>query len=283
MERSCDVDHRTTKTSAVIAVLATLMFISCHKPAPTIQKVSKNYTVVLKKVSHPKPLKKKTKKKVYITFDDGPNKGTANVLHIVQNENVPVSFFIVGEHAFASPAQAKLWDSLTIAEHIDICNHSYTHANNRYEKFYQRPDSVVKDFQRAHDSLNLTNKIVRTPGRNIWRIDSLNYTDIKSSADAADSLQKAGFIVMGWDLEWQYDHKSMSVTTTADKMIAQIDSAFAKKQTRYNDHLVLLAHDQVYNKPDDSIQLRRFLQALKLKEEYELVLVTAYPGAGSKQ
>ncbi|HYG49291.1 MAG TPA: polysaccharide deacetylase family protein, partial [Flavobacteriales bacterium] len=60
-----------------------------------------------------KPTRKK--KKLYITFDDGPNKGTRNVLDIVQDEGVPVSFFIVGEHVFASPTQARLWDSLKMA------------------------------------------------------------------------------------------------------------------------------------------------------------------------
>jgi peptidoglycan/xylan/chitin deacetylase (PgdA/CDA1 family) len=283
MERSCDVYHRTIKTSAGIAVLALLILFGCNKPSATINKVAKDTPVIITKTFSPKAKeKKKKKKKLYLTFDDGPNKGTRNVLDIVRDENVPVSFFIVGEHAFASHSQSASWDSLRIAEHIELCNHSYTHAHNRYDRFYQNPDSVVKDFQRAHDSLNLTNKIVRTPGRNIWRIDSLHYTDLKSSAVAADSLQQAGFIVMGWDLEWHYNHKSMSVTITADNMIKQIDSAFAKNKTKHHDHLVLLAHDQVYQKPDDSIQLRKFLQALKLKDEYELVLVTSYPGAGKK-
>jgi peptidoglycan-N-acetylglucosamine deacetylase len=137
----------------------------------------------------------------------------------------------------------------------------------------------VADFQRAHDSLQLSNAIVRTPGRNIWRLDSLQYTDLKRSAAAADSLQKAGFIVMGWDLEWHYDHRTMSVTTPAENLVAQIDSVFARGKTRQPDHLVLLAHDQVYHKSADSFQLRQFLQLLKKKEDYELVLATAYPGA----
>lgn len=44
------------------------------------------------------------------------------------------------------------------------------------------------------------------------------------------------------------------------------------------DHLVLLAHDQVYQNADDSIQLRQFVQKLKLKDDYELSLVSSYPG-----
>ena len=148
-----------------------------------------------------KPEKKgNKKKKLYITFDDGPNKGTRNVLYIVQDEGVPVSFFIVGEHVFASPTQAKLWDSLQIASQIELCNHSYSHAHSRYESYYAQPDSVVADFKRTHDSLDLNNTIARTPGHNIWRIDTLQFTDLKRSAVAADSLQKAGFKLMGWTL-----------------------------------------------------------------------------------
>ena len=143
----------------------------------------------------PKPQKKK--KKLYITFDDGPNRGTKNVLTIVKDEQVPVSFFIVGEHVFASPAQSAMWDSLKMAKQIELCNHSFSHADGRYEKFYTDPANVVDDFKMTEDSLELENSIARTPGRNIWRVDTLRFTDLKKSAMAADSLQKAGFVLMG--------------------------------------------------------------------------------------
>jgi peptidoglycan-N-acetylglucosamine deacetylase len=147
------------------------------------------------------------------------------------------------------------------------------------KKYYRDADSVVRDFELTQDTLKLTNSIGRTPGRNIWRIDTLQFTDLKKSAAAADSLQKAGFVVMGWDLEWHFDAKTMSVVTSPDDLLSQIDSAFAHSKTRQKDHLVLLAHDQVYQKPDDSIKLRQFLQKLKQKDEYELSLVSTYPGA----
>jgi len=221
---------------------------------------------------------KKQKKKLYLTFDDGPNRGTRNVLHIVQDEQVPVTFFLVGEHVFASAVQAQLWDSLQTAHQVELCNHSYCHANNRYERYYQEPDSVVSDFTRTRDSLHLNNPVSRTPGRNIWRIDSLHFTDLKKSAAAADSLQRAGFVLMGWDLEWHFDPKTMDVTTTAADLMKQIDSVFHHNRTRNKDHLVLLAHDQVYQKSGDSLQLRELLQLLKQRDEYELSLVSDYPG-----
>ena len=267
-----------------IPVLIILYLVACSKPMHDgrlrVKPVAKPNNDKRETVQVPAPVKKK-KKKIYLTFDDGPNKGTRNVLDIVKDENIPVTFFIVGEHVFASLNQKTTWDSLQMATQIEICNHSYTHAHNQYEKFYGSPDSVVADFQRANDSLDLKNNIVRTPGRNMWRIDSLQFTDLKKSKAAVDSLQKAGFIVMGWDLEWHYDHKELTVRNSADELLKQIDSVFSHKRTRSPEHLVILAHDQVYSKTKDSAELRQFIQKLKLKEEYELSIASNYPGVSN--
>ena len=83
---------------------------------------------------------------------------------------------------------------------------------------------------------------------------------------------------MGWDLEWHYDHKTMEVKNTADELLKQIDSMFAKGKTKVKDNLVILAHDQVYQKSTDSMQLRDFIQKMKKKDEYEFLLVSNYPG-----
>ena len=75
-------------------------------------------------------------------------------LDIVQQEDVPVTFFIVGEHVFASVGQTQVWDSLKMAKNIELCNHSYTHAlHNQFEKFYEQPDTVVKDMQKTKEKL----------------------------------------------------------------------------------------------------------------------------------
>jgi peptidoglycan/xylan/chitin deacetylase (PgdA/CDA1 family) len=278
--------HRGNGTLVTVILTAATLFVmlllsACNKrSSKTFHSLLKDTLVVKQVVSLKQPEKKKKKKKLYITFDDGPNKGTKNVLDIVQDEQVPVSFFIVGEHVFASTLQRQVWDSLREARDIDISSHSYSHADNRYDHFYQNPAEVVADFKRTRDSLKLSNNIIRTPGRNIWRLDSLSYTDIKKSAPAADSLASAGFLILGWDVEWQYNHKSMAVTSTAEQLIDEIDSSFSKKRTKREDHLVLLAHDQVYATTDDSLQLRKFLQKLKAKDEYEFSLITAYPRSG---
>jgi peptidoglycan/xylan/chitin deacetylase (PgdA/CDA1 family) len=255
--------------------------IACTKPTreAKIKSVYFAKTDSVQKVAEtPPPPKKKKKKKIYLTFDDGPNKGTRNVLNIVNQEKVPVTFFLVGEHVFASTSQRATFDSLKASESIELCNHSHTHAHSKYNKFYADPDSVVRDFERCHDSLDFENSIVRTPGRNIWRVDTLTYTDLKKSAAAADSLQNAGFIIVGWDLEWHYDHKTFSLKNKGDELLQQIDSLFAWNKTKTPEHLVVLAHDQVYDKPNDSSELHNLIKKLKAREEYELVVTSKYPG-----
>lgn len=243
---------------------------------------SKPPTATVVKENATKPPAKKKKKKIYLTFDDGPNRGTGKVLNIMQQEAVPVSFFIVGEHVFASMGQQQIWDSLKMATQIDLCNHSYTHAwHNRFNTYYQHPDSVVSDFTRCHDSLVLNNTIGRTPGRNAWRIDTLQYTDLSKSKAAVDSLQNAGYIIMGWDLEWHYDGKTLVVKNNAAALLQQIDSVFANNKTKLPDHLVLLAHDQVYADATDSAELHNFIKLLK-NSDYELELVTHYPAIKNK-
>ena len=280
METNAEEGDSNTAAFLYRPIMLLLVFISTTKTTRE-GKITYHYNKAPndppnKVVGAPPP--KKKKKKIYLTFDDGPNKGTRKVLNIVQEEQVPVTFFIVGEHVFASTSQHTTWDSLKVADSIELCNHSYTHAHNHYERFYKTPDSVVSDFRRCHDSLQLNNSIVRTPGRNIWRVDTLSYTDLKKSAAAADSLQQAGFTIIGWDLEWHYDHKTFTLKNRSEALMDEIDSLFAHNKTKIPEHLVVLAHDQVYDDADDSCELHELIKKLKRRDEYELVVASKYPG-----
>ncbi|MFI5133228.1 MAG: polysaccharide deacetylase family protein [Chitinophagales bacterium] len=262
-------------------IIITFSFLACRETNKESKKIS--YGIAASSlpefktsIARPSSIKKK---KIYLTFDDGPNKGTRNVLSIIEQENVPATFFIIGEHVVGSAAQNQTWDSLKTAKNIELCNHSYTHAmHNHYAKFYNHPDSVVKEVVKTQEELQLQSNIVRAPGRNCWRIDSLQYTDIKKSKAAIDSLQNAGFIVIGWDLEWHFDPQTLRVQNTADELLKKIDSVFKRGKTKTSGNLVLLAHDQVYQNRADSAQLRELVQKLKQKDEYELLLVKDYPG-----
>ena len=122
-----------------------LLLISCHStPDEKIiraiaekKDTAKARPVITNTVKTPK-------KKIYLTFDDGPNNGTSNVMDILKDEQVPASFFVIGEQVYGSRAQALIWQNLLQSTNIELCNHSYTHAHNQYVKYYNDPAFVGK-------------------------------------------------------------------------------------------------------------------------------------------
>jgi peptidoglycan-N-acetylglucosamine deacetylase len=223
---------------------------------------------------------KAQKKKIYLTFDDGPNKGTNNVMDILKDEQVPASLFVIGEQVYGSKAQALTWQQLQQCENIEICNHSYTHAHNQFVQFYSSPMGVVNDFERCSDSLRLKNNIARTPGRNIWRTAGVNVTDLDKTKPAVDSVWRYSFTLVGWDVEWHYTPPNLLLKESADMMLQRIDSLLANGNTMYKDHIVLLAHDQTFADSKDSAALRHLVQQLKLRSDYELEKISNYPDVG---
>jgi peptidoglycan-N-acetylglucosamine deacetylase len=277
-----DAEAEQAASKILKTTFITVVFTACHSFQPetstavsTIQFSLPDSTT--KKAIPSLPPKKKKKKTIYLTFDDGPNKGTRKVMHIAEEEQVPVSMFIIGEQVYGSKEQTATYDSLAQCSFVELENHSFTHANNEYNKFYSQPDSAVKDFKRCADSLGLTNNIIRTPGRNIWRTKCISGTDIKKSLAAGDSLQHAGFTAIGWDLEWHFDNH-LNLKNTGDEILKEVDSLFARGKTKTPDHLVLLAHDQVYADKDDSVTLHEFIKKLKIAEEYNFEVISKYPG-----
>lgn len=280
------MDPDSEAEQAALKILQTTVlsvFISaCHYHQPEIKttvstsKLSFTSTDTATKVVQAAAPKKKKKKTIYLTFDDGPNKGTKKVMDIAAAEQVSITMFLIGEQVYGSKEQTITYDSLRRCNYVELANHSYTHAGLRYQKFYTNPGEVVKDFERCEDSLQLSNRIVRTPGRNIWRTANINCTDIKKSAGAADSLQQYGFTAVGWDLEWHYNN-SLELEATEDVMLQQVDSMFQHNKTKTQDHLVLLAHDQVYADTCDAASLRQFIQKLKSADEYDFEVISQYP------
>jgi hypothetical protein len=205
MESSSDDDGgaATTMLTKALLLCCVLLPFSVYKSSPT----TKNFQTVpaQQQTGSPpgtsnKPEKKGNKKKNFISRSTMAPTRAPEMCYTLYRMKACRFLSLLWVNMFCVAKQAKLWDSLQIASQIELCNHSYSHAHSRYESYYAQPDSVVADFKRTHDSLDLNNTIARTPGRNIWRIDTLQFTDLKRSAVAADSLQKAGFKLMGWTL-----------------------------------------------------------------------------------
>lgn len=257
-----------------------IFFFACNPPLNP-QEERKQMKISLPDSTAKQTVKQKPKKKktIYITFDDGPNKGTSQVLRVVNDEQLPVSFFVVGEHVYGSTWQQQQWDSLLSCSYAEIYNHSYTHANhNRFASFYKNDSAVVADFKRCHDSLHLITTIARTPGRNIWRTPMITSTDIQQSKAAADSLYQNGFTVVGWDAEWFYTSDSLKLKQTGEEMFQQVDSLLNHQKTKTPGHIVLLTHDQSFADSADASHLQKFIRLVKTREDYGVEFVSRYPG-----
>jgi hypothetical protein len=265
-------------------VSCSLLLFSCHATPDErlLQAIAKKTDTVRTKAPVVQTAKL-PKKKIYLTFDDGPNKGTDSVVWILKEAQVPASLFVIGEQVYGSRAQTASWQSLLQCGNIEVCNHSYTHAHNQFTKFYTNPTAVVNDFERCKDSLNLFNNIARTPGRNIWRTQTINLTDLDKTKPAADSVRQSGFTLVGWDVEWHYTPPNLLLRESAGEMLRQIDSMLVNGKTRQKDHLVLLAHDQTFEDRKDAASLRYLLQQLQLRGDYELEKISAYPGVSGQK
>jgi peptidoglycan-N-acetylglucosamine deacetylase len=215
---------------------------------------------------------------IYLTFDDGPQPGTVNCITICQQEAVKASFFMIGLHQLMKSDGKQIVASIrNNYPQTLLANHSYNHASGKYKYFYQHPQMALADFLRTQDSLAPTPKIIRLPGNNAWVRDG----EIKASRlvrPVSRLLDSAGFSVIGWDMEWNFDHKSARPVQSPEKLAAQVDTLVAHGYTHQPKHLVILTHDRMFHRSPDSLALVQFIQLVKRNPNYVFETVDHYPG-----
>lgn len=215
---------------------------------------------------------------IYLTFDDGPQHGTVNCIKICQQEGVKASFFMIGQHQHMKSDGKQIVASIRNSYPQNLlANHSYDHAKGKYKYFYQHPQMALADFLRTQDSLAPVPKIIRLPGNNAWVREGA----IKASRlvrPVARLLDSAGFNVIGWDMEWNFDHKSARPVQSPEKLAAQVDTLIAHGYTYQPKHLVILTHDRMFHRSPDSLALVQFIQLVKRNPNYVFETVDHYPG-----
>jgi peptidoglycan/xylan/chitin deacetylase (PgdA/CDA1 family) len=204
---------------------------------------------------------------VYLTFDDGPTVGTDDVIATLESQQVPGTFFMVGDHASGTFRREQL-KAIHNSRFAEAGNHSSSHANNDFKKFYSNPQGVLNDFLKANTTLQLTGDPhipARFPGRNTWRLDSLCSIDNDNGYDssaAAEMLYRADFRIYGWDVEWKMDKGEAydSVMWVFTKI-----KTFLKFQcSKGFNEVVLLTHDGMFkNSTGGRFKLGHLIYALK--------------------
>lgn len=272
-----DPANRYLKTIPVI--LTCTLFISCRQTTVTQQPAD---TVKIKKDSiakamfiNPDTVGKRT---LYLTFDDGPNKGTPTVVSILQQEQVPATFFLIGMHVKDMPASKKMMPLLRSMPNVVLCNHSFTHGyKNHFDQFYADMPGAANDFKRCRDTVHFTNNIARTPGNNIWRTPTFTQTTFERYKPACNNIKDSGFVLLGWDAEWRY--RSLKLVQSVDQMEKDIENLYADKENRYPNHCVILMHDLTFADPVDSTSLQQLIHRFKNNPLYRFDVVTNHPYA----
>ena len=202
---------------------------------------------------------------IYLTFDDGPLKGSEDVNDAVLREKIKINVFVVGLNTQQSKRLEKYLHLYEENSWIEVGNHSFSHAHNDYSAFYKNPDTVLQDFLKNEKTLNLASKLARMPGRNMWRLKERSVDDVKSGSGAADKLFANGFKVFGWDLEWSHDPRSGVPIQTVDDMINLVEKYFSERRTVTENHLVILCYDEMFRKSWEESELKQFIDKLRSK------------------
>ena len=221
-----------------------------------------------------------TKRYIYLTLDDGPQHGTMNCYHLLRNLKVKASFFMIGVQGIDQRSRLMV-DSIRDAyPQFLLCNHTYTHAFfNKYKAFYGHPDSALQDLVKAQDSLHVPLKIFRTPANNSWalngRFRSPNLT--KAFCHTADS---AGYKGIGWDVVWNFKGSS-APAQSVDEMLREVNAVFDHNEDFTKNHVVILAHDRMFQKEQYADSLNKFITLLKQDPRNVFETIDHYPGVAS--
>jgi len=225
----------------------------------------------------PPPLTAEPLKYIYLTFDDGPLNGSENIDSVILGERLKISVFLVGEHAEKSKQLGTYYKLYEQNPFVEVYNHSYTHANNKYELFYSNPENVLADIQKNEKLLNLRYKIVRLPGRNIWRVGGRKRDDGTSGSAAADLLVKNEYKVYGWDIEWQHNASNGIPVQSVDEMVKEIDTRLETGNTFTQEHIVILIHDEMFQKKWEESELKQLIDKMRLHQNYVFEHIRFYP------
>lgn len=148
-------------------------------------------------------------KVVYLTFDDGPSKTvTPLLLDLLKQENIKVTFFVLGARAELNPEILKR----EYREGHFIANHGYSHI---YGSIYETPEAVLGEYNKAKETIariletDYDGHLFRFPGgstggkyknikaqaKNILDENNIAYIDWNSlSSDAAGAKTKEAII-----------------------------------------------------------------------------------------
>lgn len=141
---------------------------------------------------------------VALTFDDGPDpRFTNDVLDVLNQYNVPATFFLMGSRAVAYP---EIVTRIQNEGHV-IGNHTYFHPNLAEESSLE---TLEREVSRTEDALNdiigFRTRLFRPPYGFLYN-------------ELVEKLAEMNYFVIGWSvdsLDWQEDPPEVIASNVLD-------------------------------------------------------------------
>lgn len=169
--------------------------------------------------------KTETRKRAYLTFDDGPSDQTGEILDILNEYNVKATFFVIGRDERYYPMYKRI-----VEEGHTLALHSYSHE---YNTIYASYDNFVNDVEELrkllYDVTGVDCRYYRFPGGSSNRVTQVSVDDL------IDYLDSAGMTYFDWNA---LNNDAVTAGQTPDQLVKNI----MKDALNYDDTIILM-HD----------------------------------------
>jgi peptidoglycan/xylan/chitin deacetylase (PgdA/CDA1 family) len=180
---------------ALLLISAAVLLSGCVKASTETLEPPNHETVAVAGIQDSANTVPDPAKKVYLTFDDGPNSHfTEQILDVLKNSGVKATFVVIGSNIEKNPEVFKR----ILREGHSVVNHTFSHD---YKKIYETPEAFLAELERCEKTISAfggnTAKIYRAPGGSSSMkktfIDFLNknsYRTLDWNVSSADSDPK---------------------------------------------------------------------------------------------
>jgi peptidoglycan-N-acetylglucosamine deacetylase len=167
----------------------------------------------------------KNEKIVYLTFDDGPNSATSEILDILDQFNAEATFFML------EPEMRKSSDLVKriISDGHSAGLHGVTHDKDQFYQSEQAAlEEMLKSQETLHDISGVKSDLIRTP-----------YGSIPYLTDSfREVFDQHGFKLWDWNVD--SEDWNLSTGTFVDNVIAQVEKVENNGQSP-----IIVLHDKM--------------------------------------